>query len=121
MLFEKILNEEYENDFLNEMANLSAKRYKMPANIFISAKGNAKHGARIKIQTSYSSRMDSHHLVTMTVPDKRIIGDTGELSKADIRYFERFIDANKDLLLQYWNNGENMFIDDVIENLIFDV
>lgn len=121
MMFEKILNEEYDDNPLNEMANLSASRYHMPANIFISAKGNAKHGARIKIQTNHSPNMESQNLVTMTIPDKRIIGDIGELRASDIRYFERFIDANKDILLKYWNDGNNMFINDVIDNLKFDV
>ena len=36
-------------------------------------------------------------------------------------FFARFIDANRKLLLRYWNEGESMFIDDVIEALKFDV
>ena len=77
-----------------EKVNLSRRRYGMPANITISAKGNAGCAPVIMIQTS---------------------------DLDDLRYFERFIDANRELLLRYWNEGESMFIDDVIEALKFDV
>ena len=89
-----------------EKVNLSRRRYGMPANITISAKGNAGCAPVIMIQTSDLDRMDCRHLLTMSVADKKT---------------ERFIDANRKLLLRYWNEGESMFIDDVIEALKFDV
>ena len=110
-----------ETNELNEMANLSKRKYKMPANLYISARGNAKHGPRIKIQMNHSDRVDSKQFVTMTIPDKILIGDPGDLSNEDIEYFERFIDVNKDVLLDYWFNGEERFIEDVIESLKFNV
>ena len=93
-----------------EKVNLSRRRYGMPANITISAKGNAG-----------CAPMDCRHLLTMSVADKKTSGEPGDLSESDLRYFERFIDANRKLLLRYWNEGESMFIDDVIEALKFDV
>ena len=104
-----------------EKVNLSRRRYGMPANITISAKGNAGCAPVIMIQTSDLDRMDSRHLLTMSVADKKTAGEPGYLSESDLRYFERFIDANRELLLRYWNEGESMFIDDVIEALKFDV
>ena len=104
-----------------EKVNLSRRRYGMPANITISAKGNAGCAPVIMIQTSDLDWMDSRHLLTMSVADKKTAGEPGYLSESDLRYFERFIDANRELLLRYWNEGESMFIDDVIEALKFDV
>ena len=104
-----------------EKVNLSRRRYGMPANITISAKGNAGCAPVIMIQTSDLDRMDCRHLLTMSVADKKTAGVPGDLSDSDLRYFERFIDANRKLLLRYWNEGESMFIDDVIEALKFDV
>ena len=100
-----------------EKVNLSRRR----ANITISAKGNAGCAPVIMIQTSDLDRMDCRHLLTMSVADKKTAGEPGDLSDSDLRYFERFIDANRELLLRYWNEGESMFIDDVIEALKFDV
>lgn len=75
---------------------------------------------RIKIQNTHTDKMQSNFLI-MTVPEKKIFGDTGVLTESDIKYFERFIDVNKDVLINYWFNNNDMFIEDVIESLKFDV
>lgn len=117
MKFKEILNEEN----LFEMANLSKRRHKyLPANLYISYK-SASHNARIKIQKDYNDNIHSNNTFSMTVPKKEIVGDTGELKSEDIEYFKRFIDKNKDILLEYWNNGINMDTLDVIESLMFNV
>ena len=103
-----------------EMANLSKRKFKkLPANITISAKGNARHGPRIKIQNNYGEDIQPEHMFAMTVPDGKIIGDAGDLSAADLKYFEKFVSTNIKILFEYWNNGQNMDILDVIESLIF--
>lgn len=117
MKFKEILNED---EFLFEMANLTKKNFKsLPANLYISTRGNAKHGPRIKIQQNYDEKIKSKMTFSMTIPDKEIIGDTGDLDNKDIKYFENFIDNNKELLIEYWNNGENMDTMDVINSLVF--
>lgn len=55
-----------------EKVNLSRRRYGMPANITISAKGNAGCAPVIMIQTSDLDWMDSRHLLTMSVADKKL-------------------------------------------------
>ena len=103
-----------------EMANLSKRKFKkLPANITISAKGNARHGPWIKIQNNYGEDIQPEHMFAMTVPDGKIIGDAGDLSAADLKYFEKFVSTNMKILFEYWNNGKNMDILDVIESLIF--
>ena len=103
-----------------EMANLSKRKFKkLPANITISAKGNARHGPWIKIQNNYGEDIQPEHMFAMTVPDGKIIGDAGDLSAADLKYFETFVSTNMKILFEYWNNGQNMDILDVIESLIF--
>ena len=103
-----------------EMANLSKRKFKkLPANITISAKGNARHGPWIKIQNNYGEDIQPEHMFAMTVPDGKIIGDAGDLSAADLKYFEKFVSTNMKILFEYWNNGQNMDILDVIESLIF--
>lgn len=117
MKFKEILNED---EFLFEMANLTKKNFKsLPANLYISTRGNAKHGPRIKIQNNYNPDVKKDSTFTMTIPDKEIIGNTGKLNNKDIKYFENFIDNNKELLIEYWNNGENMDTMDVINSLVF--
>ena len=103
-----------------EMANLSKRKFKkLPANITISAKGNARHGPRIKIQNNYGEDIQPEHMFAMTVPDGKIIGDAGDLSAADLKYFEKFVSTNMKILFEYWNNGQNMDTLEVIESLIF--
>lgn len=117
MKFKEILNEE---DLL-EMANFSkAKHKQLPANMFISYKVSS-HGPRIKIQNNYGNAIQSENMFIMTIPDKKIKGDVGELKTSDIDYFKRFIDKNKKALMDYWEHGINMDITDVIESLVFDV
>ena len=78
-----------------EMANLSKRKFKkLPANITISAKGNARHGPWIKIQNNYGEDIQPEHMFAMTVPDGKIIGDAGDLSAADLKYFEKFVSTN---------------------------
>ena len=108
------------DDMHFEMANLSKRKFKkLPANITISAKGNARHGPRFKIQNNYGEDIQPEHMFAMTVPDGKIIGDAGDLSAADLKYFEKFVSTNIKILFEYWNNGQNMDILDVIESLIF--
>lgn len=117
MKFKEILNED---EFLFEMANLTRKNFKeLPANLYISTKGHAKHGPRIKIQQDHDENVKASATFTMTIPNKTIIGNTGKLNRKDIKYFENFIDNNEKLLTEYWNNGENMDTMDVINSLTF--
>lgn len=117
MKFKEILNEE---DLL-EMTNFSkAKHKQLPANMFISYKVSS-HCPRIKIQNNYGNAIQSENMFSMTIPDKKIKGDVGELKASDIDYFKRFIDKNKKALMDYWEHGINMDITDVIESLVFDV
>lgn len=101
-----------------ELANLTKKNFKkLPANISII--GNAKHGPRIKIQQNHDEKIKSKITFSMTIPDKEIIGDIGDLNNKDIKYFENFIDNNKELLINYWDNGQDMDTMDVINSLVF--
>ena len=88
----------------------------------------SKHGPRIKIQNNYAENMQSENTFTMTIPDCRIIVDGKEVERdskqiklktKDILYFEKFVRNNKGILTEYWFNGNNMDITDVIDALIF--
>ena len=43
----------------------------------------------------------------------------GSFFTGDLKYFEKFVSTNMKILFEYWNNGQNMDILEVIESLIF--
>lgn len=109
---------EKDSELLLEMANILHERHsEMPCNIFISAKNDSKHGPRIKIQNNYSPKLQSNNMFSMSISDLKITGNTGELKERDIKYYRDFIERNKKVLMDYWNNVKQ--IEDVLEELIY--
>ena len=70
--------------------------------IYVSNK-NARHGPRINVSQQYGDRMNASELFSMTIEeDPRIIGKPGTIRVSDIRKVGEFIQANRELLLDYW-------------------
>lgn len=97
-----------------EMANLRPKSTGLPMTIWVSERGRAKHGPRIKVSLKSGDRIDIGDTVTVTIEDKpRVIG--GSLKPPHLDAVVAYIALNRVALLAYWN-GE---IDtaDLLQNL----
>ena len=87
---------------LYAMANVQPKTTGLPMTIYISNK-NARHGPRIKVSQQYGNQMNASELFSMTIEeDPRIIGKPGRIRVSDIGKVNMFIQANRELLLDYW-------------------
>jgi hypothetical protein len=91
---------EAEGQALFEMANLRPGRTALPIVVFISQTGGARHDARVKV--AYSAKVRSSELVTVAIrPSVRVI--RGVLDPRDLDPLTRWIELNKDVLIDYWN------------------
>jgi hypothetical protein len=85
-----------------EMANLRPQHTGLPMVIWVSEKGRARHGPRIKVSRQHGPKMDAMNTVTVTVDDDpRVVG--GELPPKDLDAVKRYIALNKGPLLGFWN------------------
>jgi hypothetical protein len=92
---------EYKTFF--EMANIRKGDLGLPCNIYASAGWNLKYGARIKVQNNYSDRFMANEMFTIVISTKEVIGDTGEITKRDIKIVCKFIDLNLNAFLKFWD------------------
>jgi hypothetical protein len=87
---------------LFEMANLYPATTGLPMTVWVSPRGHAQHDARVKVNTTHGRRMDLDNAAVMGVrPVPRLI--EGELSSADQTATAKWITANTDALIDYWN------------------
>jgi hypothetical protein len=85
------------------MANIRPEETGLPMVIWIKPKGNEKHGPRIKVQKEHGEKANEGQWVTVTIEDNpKIIGD--KLSTEDMKLVKKFINLNRDTLLQIWND-----------------
>ena len=111
MKFKKEFIEDTENIF--EMSNLSPRKTGLKKIIWISVKGNAKHGPRIKVYKNNSGKGENFSVTIGDTPST--IGDVFIKSK-DLNDIFEFIKINKDVLLKHWNN--TIFADEAIDAII---
>ncbi|HEX9843778.1 MAG TPA: hypothetical protein VGC20_13555 [bacterium] len=85
-----------------EMANLRPKNTGLPMVIWVSEKGRARHGPRIKVSRQHGSKMDALNTVSVTIDNEpRVVG--GELPARDLDALKRYIALNIEPLLGFWN------------------
>ena len=83
------------------MANLRPEDTGLPMVIWVSEKGNTRHGPRIKVSTKMGDKIDPKSVLTVTVSDDPAqIG--GSLPTKVFDLVKKFIATNKDVLLGYW-------------------
>jgi hypothetical protein len=91
-----------EEDFFL-MANLRPAETGLPMVVWVSERGNARHDVRIKVSQTHGPRIDPTNTATVAVrPTPRLIA--GQLSSADLQVISRWIDLNRDVLLEYWDS-----------------
>lgn len=83
------------------MANLRPNTTGLPMVIWVSERGFASHSARIKVCQIHGSRISPGELAVVTVQPKRLI--YGHLSNDDLVAVGKWIDLNRDTILDYWH------------------
>ena len=87
-----------------EMANLRPSGTGLPVTIYVSAKGQSRHLARIKVSSLREDKLKSDAMFVVTVnPNPRILGDTGNLTNEDLKNVLTFVIDNQDALQAFWD------------------
>lgn len=95
-----------------DMANLPPKRTGLPFQIWYSAEV-PKHKPRIKVDLSDGSQL------SVEIESHKIKGDSSKVKSSDLKKLFKWLDLNKEILLDYWFNAHSGSIDnvDVFESL----
>jgi len=87
---------------LFEMANLHPSTTGLPMTVWVSPRGHARRTARVKVNSTHGRRMNLDNAAVMAIrPAPRLI--EGELSPVDQAAAAKWITANADALMEYWN------------------
>ena len=82
-----------------EMANVFPEDTGLPFVVYISEKGNARHDVRVKVASGPKAR---DFVATVSVrPAVEVVG--GELDTGSLDLVRRWIDLNRDVIIQYWD------------------
>jgi hypothetical protein len=96
------------------MSNLSPRRTGLPFVVWISPRGNARHDVRVKVSPSPKTMPDEFVIVAIR-PEVKVL--SGSLSATDLALLTKWIDRNRDVLVQFWE-GEIEYTEDVLEALV---
>jgi hypothetical protein len=89
-----------EGQALFEMANLRPERTGLPFVVFISQNAGARHDVRVKVASG--TRVRPSEMITVAIrPSVRVV--RGKLDPNDLGLLTRWVDLNKDVLIDYWN------------------
>jgi hypothetical protein len=96
------------------MANLRPERTGLPFVVFISQKGDARHDVRVKVAPG--AKIRPSEMVTVAIrPSVRVV--RGALDPRDLALLTRWIDLNRNTLIEYWN-GDIEYTEDAIAAII---
>ena len=103
-----------EAEGLFEVANLSPKRTGLPFVVWISPKAGAPRDVRVKV--SQGPKVHPAELISVAIrPDVHVVGG-GTMSASDLALLKKWIEANYDVILKYWD-GEIEYTEDAIAAL----
>lgn len=92
---------DYEPD-LYETANLSPRDTGLPMTVWVSPRGHARHDARVKVCRVHGDRMIADDTAVMSIrSEPRLVH--GDLPPEDERAVARWIAANAEALIGYWD------------------
>ena len=83
-----------------DKANLRPERIGLPFVVFISQKGGARHGVRIKLARTAKVR-PSEMLTVAVRPNPRLI--RGKMTAYEFNLVRRWIELNRSMLIDYWD------------------
>ena len=84
-----------------EMANLFPKHTGLPFVVWISVRGGARHDVRVKV-SSNNKAMPGDMASVAIRPDVAIV--EGLMPGDDFQLLKRWIDLNRQTLVDYWNS-----------------
>jgi hypothetical protein len=97
----ELADERAEEELLEEMVSYRKDVTGVENTIFISPKGNTRHAARIKVALDPPLSVDPRSkTASIAIADGTVVA--GEIPSSLLDQARRFIDANRDVLLDYW-------------------
>jgi hypothetical protein len=90
------------NDELFEMANLYPRTTGLPMTVWISARGNARHDVRVKVNMIHGNQMTVDNTAVVAVlPTPHVVA--GQLSRFDEQAVFNWIALNAAAIVAYWD------------------
>jgi hypothetical protein len=90
-----------EEELLEEMVSYRKDVTGVDNTIFISPKGNTRHAPRVKLAIDPPNAIDPRgKTASIAIGDGRVVA--GEVSPELLEQVQRFIDRNRDVLVDYW-------------------
>jgi len=98
-----ISDELAERELLGDMVSYRKKKTGVDNTIFISQKGYARHGARVKIAIDPPHSIDvTSETASIEVTTGKVVA--GKISNAELlKQVQKFIELNRPALMDYWN------------------
>jgi len=96
----EVASEEISGQAMFDKANLRPERIGLPLVVFISQKGGARHGVRIKLARTAKVR-PSEMLTVAVRPTPRLI--RGKMTAYEFNLVRRWIELNRSMLIDYWD------------------
>jgi len=93
---------EINEDELFEMVNLVPRLTGLPMTIWVSPRGNARHGPRITVNMTHGRSVSSSNLATVAVDVSPWLV-AGYLSGADLQAVSDWVMRNEAVLVDYWD------------------
>ena len=92
------------------MTNLRPKRTGLLFVVYVSPKGRSTHGPRITASNKYGDKTSEGDWFTITIADEpQVIGDSESIKRRDVQSAKRWVQINKDKLLQVWEDEVDVF------------
>src|SRR5919204_6659622 len=98
---DELSDQRAEEELLEEIVSYRRDVTGIDYTVFISPKGNTRHAPRIKIAIDPPLSVDPRSkTASVAIADGTVV--TGEAPMRLIEQVRRFLDANRDVLLDYW-------------------
>jgi hypothetical protein len=96
-----------------EIAHLRPEPTGLPFVVFISQRGGARHDVRLKI--ARGPRVRASEMVSVALrPSVRVV--RGKLDPTDLPLLRRWIELNREVLINYWD-GDIEYTEDAVASL----
>jgi len=105
----------FKKEPLLEMANLGISRTGLSKGVIYISNRQGKHGARIKYYRNNPGKSPSTSISIDKNP--KILIDKLDLTAKEIKELILFVKLNYNILINYWEKGETMLIDDILEKI----
>ena len=95
-----------------EFTNLDSLHTNLPFYVWVQPSMGASREVRVGVSRDWNvSRADM--VLVAIAPDVRVV--RGEMTNADLALLRRWVDLNRDMIVNYWNSEEIVYSKDVFE------